>query len=186
MPTNPNVTHALAERHEALWIGLAALHRDVLALGAKRPGAAVSDAVRSRAEGLLSDCLPFLAQNRIRLPVAAPDMAGLAVQLGQGLAALEAWESQRSFVDPVLGCRMWRVTGARLPIMRLKPPAAALAKPRQDVEELREKLIKRIHGQRAQDFQNGFRAGQAARQGKPLAEIAQQYQQTYPRLRLLD
>ena len=176
----------MAERHEALWLSLTALHKDILALGAKKPDAPTSEPVRIAAEGLLSDCVPFGPSRRTRLPVAAADLAGLAVQLGQALSGLDAWESQRSFLDAQLGCRMWRVEGASLPIMRLKPPAAALPKAHRDIADLREKLARRIDGQRAGDFERGFQAGRAARQGKPLAEIAAEYQKTYPRLRLLD
>lgn len=181
-----HVTHALAERHEAVWLALAALHKDVLALGAKKLTAPVPEILRIAAEGLLSDCVPFGPSRRGRLPVAASDMGGLAVQLGQALARLDAWESQRSFLDPQLGCRMWLVAGTRLPIMRLRPPAAALPKAHRDMADLRQKLAQRIDGQRSGDFQRGFEAGRAARQGKPLAEIEAEFKRTYPRLRLLD
>ena len=39
-------TKAQAERHEALWLSLAALHKDTVALGAKKPNTPVSDALR--------------------------------------------------------------------------------------------------------------------------------------------
>lgn len=68
-------------------------------LGAKKPNADVSDALRISAEGLLSDCAPFIRQRGERLPVAAPDLMGLAAQLGQALAALEAWESRHTSWD---------------------------------------------------------------------------------------
>ena len=179
-------THPMAERHEALWLALAALHKDVLALGVKKLTAPVPDMLRIAAEGLLSDCVPFGPSRRGRLPVSAPDMGGLAVQLGQALAVLDAWESQRSFLDPRFKCRMWRVGGPRLPIMRLKPPAAALPEPRHNMADIREKLARLIDAQRAGDFQRGFRAGRTARQGQPLAEIEAEFQKSYPRLRLLD
>lgn len=183
----PKVTHAMAERHEALWLSLTALHKDVLALGAKRLTAPLPEILRIAGEGLLSDCVPFAPKSgrHTRLPVAASDLGGLAVQLGQALAMLDAWESQRSFFDAQLGCRMWRVEGPRQPIMRLKPPAAALP-PRRDMADLRDKLAQRIDGQRAADFQRGFEAGRAARSGKPVAEIVAEVQKSYPRLRLLD
>lgn len=178
-------THTLAERHEALWLSLTALHKDVLALGAKKLTAPVPEILRISVEGLLSDCLPFGASRRGKLPVAASDMGGLAVQLGQALAALEAWENQHSFVDPRFDCRMWRVKSGQLPVLRLKPPVAAMPVQR-DMSDLREKLARRIDGQRAGDFERGFQAGRAARNGMPLAEIEAEFKQTYPRLRLRD
>ena len=113
-------------------------------------------------------------------------MGGLAVQLGQALAQLEAWESQRSFFDPGFACRMGRVEGARQPIMRLKPPAAALPPPRRDMADLRAKLVRRIEGKVQGDFERGFRAGRQARDGRPVAEIEAEARQSYPRIRLLD
>ena len=108
-PRELRVTRAMAERHEALWLALTALHKDVLALGAKKAGAPVPDGLRVAAEGLLSDSAPFAPTRRGRLPVAAPDMASLAVQLGQALAGLAAWESRHSFIDARHNGRMWRV-----------------------------------------------------------------------------
>lgn len=183
--TPGHTTHTLAERHEALWLALTALHKDALALGAKKLTAPVPETLRISAEGLLSDCLPFGASRRGKLPVAASDMGGLAVQLGQALAALDAWENQHSFLDPRFDCRMWRVKNGQLPVLRLKPPAAAMPVQR-DMSDLREKLARRIDGKRQSDFQRGFEAGRAARNGQPLAEIEAEFKQTYPRLRLLD
>lgn len=178
-------TIALAEQHEALWLRVTALHKDSVALGAKKPDGAVPDSLRIAAEGLLYDCVPFGPHSRrSRLPVAARDMGGLAVQLGQALAGLDAWESQRSYLDPRFDCRMWRVKAGQLPIMRLKPPAGALPVHR-DISELRAKVVRRIEGKRQSDFERGFAAGRSAGQGRPLAEIEAEFRETYPRLRLL-
>lgn len=184
-PPPGKTTRAMAERHEALFLALTALHKDVLALGSKRPGAPVPQGLRIAAEGLLSDCAPFARGKGERLPVAAEDMAGLAVQLGRALAQLETWESQRSYVDARYNCRMWRATSGQQPIMRLKPPLAALPKEHLYIAELREKLVRRIENKATADLERGFRAGRAARQGKPLAEIEEEFKETYPRLRLL-
>jgi hypothetical protein len=128
-------TKPQADRHEALWLSLSALHKDTVALGAKKPNADVSDALRISAEGLLSDCAPFIRQRRERLPVAAPDLSGLAAQLGQALAALENWESRHTSWDERFNCRVWRLDRGYLPIMRLKPPAAALKAERTDIAD---------------------------------------------------
>lgn len=180
-------TKPQAERHEALWLSLAALHKDAVALGAKQPTAPVSDALRIRAEGLLSDCAAFTRQRGERLAVAAPDLMGLAAQLGQALAALESWESHHTGWDERFNCRIWSLSRGYLPIMRLKPPAAALKFKRDDVDVLRAKLDERFAGLRLRDFYNGFGAGRRAeRESRPLAEIEAEWHATYPRLRLFD
>lgn len=190
-PTPPlsegTTTKAQAERHEALWLNLSALHKDTVALGAKKPTAPVSDALRVSAEGLLADCAEFTRQRKERLPVAAPDLAGLAAQLGQALAALEGWESCHTSWDSRFNCRIWSLHRGYLPIMRLKPPAAALKFKRDDMDALRVKLDERFAGLRLRDFYNGFKAGRIAeREGLPLAEVEAEWQKTYPRLRLFD
>jgi hypothetical protein len=180
-------TKQQAERHEALWLSLAALHEDTVALGAKKPNAPVSDALRIAAEGLLSDCAVFTRRRGERLPVAAPDLAGLATQLGQALAALEGWESRHTTWDTRFNCRIWNLHRGYLPIMRLKPPAAALKFKRDDMDALRSKLGERFASLRLRDFYNGFNAGRLAeRDSQPLAEVEAEWQQTYPRLRLFD
>lgn len=147
----PRVTHALAERHEALWLSLAALHKDIAALAAKKPAAPVSEPVRITAEGLLSDCVPFIRRRSHRLPVAAGDLAGLAVQLGQALAGLEAWEAANSQWRADLNAFVWKVKAAEpLPVMRLRPrlvPANLTGPdPKRAAEsrKIRDKLVERI------------------------------------------
>ena len=185
-PDNPlRATHALAEHHEALWLSLTALHKDIVALGAKKPGAAVSEAVRIAAEGLLSDILPFTRQRGDRFPVAAADLGGLAVQLGQALAGLERWESLNTTWDERYKCRIWHVDGPYLPIMRLKPPAAALKHQRDDMSLIRAKLVLRLDQRTRGAYQEGFEAGRAARIGAPEPE-PEAAPQTYPRLSTLD
>lgn len=194
MPRNPDlptITPALAERHEALWLELAALHKDTLALGAKKPAAPVADAVRIRAQPLLSECAPFIRQRKERLPQAAETLAGLAVQLGQALAGLDAFESQRTEWDMRWKCRVWRVKGDPIPVRRLKPdvvPPKPLTAP--DGTPMREKLAKMIDNRWNAAFEQGFRAGRAARQGLPEAaggseaaangEVAADHTAAYP------
>jgi hypothetical protein len=166
-PREGYTTKPQAERHEALWLSLAALHKDTVALGAKRPNADVSDALRINTEGLLSDCAPFIRQRRERLPVAAPDLMGLAAQLGQALAALESWESRHTNWDERFNCRVWRLDRGYLPIMRLKPPAAALKAERTDMADLRDKLARRLEQRERGIYQKGYAAGLAARDSVP-------------------
>jgi hypothetical protein len=189
-PREGHTTRPLAERHEALWLRLAALHKDTVALGAKKPNADVSDALRISAEGLLSDCAPFIRQRGERLPVAALDLMGLAAQLGQALAALEAWESRHTSWDAQFNCRIWVLHSGYLPIMRLKPPAAALKFERTDPAEIRDKLTRLIEARRRAAYQEGFAAGRAARAGESSDDLAPPAEevaiQTYPRVRRFD
>lgn len=71
----PRVTHALAARHEALWLRLTALHAQIATVAARRPQAPVSGQTISVAEVLLRDAQVFLAQGD-SLPMAAPDHGG--------------------------------------------------------------------------------------------------------------
>jgi hypothetical protein len=169
MPNPETITRPQAERHEALWLALSALHKDIIALGAKRPDAPVSEPVRIAAEALLCDCAPFVRQRREKLPVAAPDLAGLAVQLGQALATLDAFQDRHTHAHAELNCPMWQVSGAPLPVMRLKPPAGALKSPykEDDIADIRRKLVIRFDQHDRGTFQRGFAAGLAARQGAP-------------------
>jgi hypothetical protein len=189
-PREGHTTRPQAERHEALWLSLAALHKDTVALGAKKPNADVSDALRISAEGLLSDCAAFTRQRKERLPVAAPDLMGLAAQLGQALAALEAWESRHTSWDAQFNCRIWVLHSGYLPIMRLKPPAAALKAERTNYAELREKLVRRMEQRERGMYQKGFEAGLAARAGEPsdapVPAAEEGASQTYPRVRRFD
>lgn len=166
MPAPPVVTHALAERHEALWLRLTALHKDLGGLAAKKPAAPVGEALRITAESLLSDCRPFAAGRGQRLPVAAPDNAGLLVQLGQALALLDGFEARHSFWSAGKSCRCWRVNQGDLPVLRLRPnlpPPATDARGR----NLRALLAKQLDQRWNGVYENGFAAGRAARQGPP-------------------
>lgn len=141
-----HTTTALAERHEALWLSLTALHKDIAALAAKKPGAPVSEPVRITTEGLLSDCVPFLRKRGNRLPVAAADLLGLSVQLGQALAAIERYELAHSGWDAEQHCFAWRVDGGSVPVRRLRPQVAGAAPgASREMEQLQEKLARRIN-----------------------------------------
>jgi len=163
-PAPPIVSHAMAERHEALWIRLTALHKDLGALAAKKPADPVGDPLRITAESLLSDCVPFVPGRSLRLPVAAPDHAGLLVQLGQALALLDAFEVQHSFWSADKACRCWRVSFGALPVARLRPnlpPPVTIDEGR----DLRDELARQMDQRWNRAFEEGFAAGRATRQG---------------------
>ncbi|MBD8066257.1 hypothetical protein IC608_12330 [Devosia sp. PTR5] len=139
-------TYARAERHEALWLRMTALHKAVTGLAGRRPEGKISEAVRVVAEGLLSDCTPFRVSGE-RLAVAAPDWAGLAVQLGQALAELDAFENRHAGWEPRLKCRAWRMKSGPVPVRRLRPEVTGEDHSYTPAEasELRRKLEARIN-----------------------------------------
>src|SRR5215217_1975385 len=96
-PEPLTITIPRAERHEALWLRMHALHKDICAIAAKKPEAPVGESERILAEGLIRDCGPFLTKPIDAMPVAALHYAGLAVQLGQFLARLEDFENRHAF-----------------------------------------------------------------------------------------
>jgi len=183
----PRITPSLAERHEALWLRLTTLHKDITAIAAKKPDAPVGDTERSIAEGLISECRPFLGSRNEKFPVAAQNFSGLAVQLGQVLAQLDDFENRHAAWDARNNCRCWRVEGEPLPIARLRPSIAIVPLTTANGEDLRAKLARRRHNHERQIFENGFQKGLSARHGPPQAphdtETVAEGSETYPRLR---
>lgn len=162
----PRITKRLAERHEALVVRLGALERQVTAIAARNPELAVAGDVRIAAEDLLRDCRAF-ARGLGALPPAAPSYGGLAVQLGDAEARLEAFELRHSVWDVAMKCRAWMLTdGTRQPVERHNPKPAVLPTPKESsarVEELHALFDKRI--ERAYD--NGYMDGYLAGKGEP-------------------
>lgn len=168
MPTSlPQISHFLAERHEALWLRLSALHKDISAIAAKKPEAPVGNTERATVEGLISDCRPFLQKPADRLPVAAQNFAGLAVQLGQVLAMLEDFENRHAFWDGKAGCRCWRTAGASLPVARLRQAVPPFELKTYKGRDMRAALEKLLDAKESRVYEEGFAAGRAARLGPP-------------------
>ena len=163
----PQITHPLAERHEALWLRVHTLHKDICTLAAKKPEAPVGNTERAVAEGLISDCRPFLSKRKDTLPVAAQNFAGLAVQLGQVLAQLEDFENRHAYWHGKQACRCWRVGGDPLPIGRLRQNVAIVPLTTHNGEDMRAKLAQRMENRDRRLFENGFQKGLSARQGPP-------------------
>lgn len=163
----PQISHPLAERHEALWLRLSTLHKDICAIAAKKPEAPVGNTERATAEGLISDCRPYLRKPVDRLPVAAETFAGLAVQLGQVLALLEDFENRHAYWHGKHACRVWRVAGEPLPVARLRQEVAPFELKTFKGRNMREELAKLMAAQDSSHYERGFAAGRAARQGPP-------------------
>ncbi|HTN63121.1 MAG TPA: hypothetical protein VL147_16485 [Devosia sp.] len=151
----------------------------------------VSATARKLAEALLFDARRFIGP-RGAMPVAAPDLAGLASQLGQALAGLEAYEGQHSVWDDVGKCFVWALPEQQtLPVKRLKPKVAP--RPARDTAKmtlLRHKLARRMDARIEQEYERGLRDGlvQAARMqadAEAETEAEPAPPQTYPRLQNL-
>jgi hypothetical protein len=109
----PTVTLREAEAHETLLLRLEALLGELRPLAARHPLAAVPAPLIALSESLLFDARAFTPRRRREaLPAAAPDFSGLVVQLGQALAALDAFEARRSFWSAGRAAFVWRL-GAR-------------------------------------------------------------------------
>lgn len=159
-------SHGMAARHEALFLRLTALHKDVTALATRRGRGELPETVRIVAESLIAECAPY-RDTRDRLPVAAPDLAGLCVQLGQVLAQLADYEHRHTLWDAAEACWVWQLADTTVPVRRLKPRSKmSAAEPRND--DLREKLGRMILVRRNQAYELGFEAGRAARIGPPV------------------
>lgn len=163
----PRTTHSLAERHEALWLRLTTLHKDISTLAAKKPDAAVGGSERAVAEALIAEARPFLVEAKNRLPVASPLLAGLAVQLGQVLAQMENFENRHAFWDAAQGVRCWRLTDDSLPIGRLRQVGKGIQAEAQGDSNMRETFMRLMKNRERFLYQEGFRKGQAARLGPP-------------------
>ena len=168
------ITVKRAEAHEALHLKLETMVRLAAGVGARQPLAPVPDEVRIRAESLLYDCRPFSlvggtarGGRRGGVEPAAPTYGGLSAQLGEALAALDAFEDRHTHWDPALKCVVWRVNGPPLPVQRLNPtPAAPPPRDRQDTL-IKRKLIDLITRGREGAYDNGYRAGYLAGAGEP-------------------
>jgi hypothetical protein len=165
--TQTQITIPLAERHEALWLRLEKLHKDITAIAAKKPDALVGDAERSVAEGLIRECRPFIKRPIDAMPAAALHFAGLSVQLGQFLARLEDFENRHAYWHAKLEARVWRVAGGTVPVRRLRQELAPYEHTTYQGRDLRSELVKRMDAKEHRVFEAGFAAGRAARQGPP-------------------
>jgi len=185
------VTARTAARHEAVYLRLQALLKQTQAIAAKRPEALLPEATRILAEGLLFDARPFLsgARRRRDWPAVSADQAGLAVQLGQVQAGLEAFEIAHTSWNTKLGCLLWLASDARdLPVRRLRPKLALNEAETTKMQQLRHLLARRIDARAEGHYDRGYRDGalQARAAHAAGAEGDADAPQTYPRLRQLD
>ena len=153
MPTIPHqtlLTRRKADAHEALFLRLAALTKQVEAMAARRPLAPVPEQLVTLAEGALYEARQFgQRRQRRELPVAAPHCGGLAAQLGTALAGLVAFEARHSRWDSGLKAQLWVIKGERVPVpvRRLRPKLdTAIQEARdKDMDQLQASIERRIN-----------------------------------------
>jgi hypothetical protein len=147
---------ARAARYEVLAGRIEALVKQLEPVARTKPGQEVSAPVRSLAEDLLFEAREFRARGERRgLVAAAPDYAGLFVQLGQALAMLERWRAR----NPASG----------------QPPEPA--SDGADIGDIRRKLALRIERHEAGIFDAGRRAALAE-----IGSVDQELKDSYPRI----
>jgi hypothetical protein len=165
------ITPERATLHEALFLKLGRLLQQAEAIAARRPSAPLPAETRAAAETLLYETERFLVprqRNRV-LPPAADTFGGLATQLGQAVARLDAFEASHSAWNPQLKCIAWHapMTGA-LPVRRLRPEVVAVFNPEADKKRSAE-IRRMIAGRMRERYADGYVKGvKDAQNGTPM------------------
>jgi hypothetical protein len=165
----PTVTPLMAERHERLVLRLDALLRELRPLAVRHPEAPGNESLRATAEALLFDiCRLLPRRGRVPFPAAAETLAPLVVQLGQAMAALDAFEVRHSLWSAKDQAYVWRLGAGRgQPVARLRPRLAPPAEgDRRGNERLRRELIRRIEAKADEAYARGYADAQS---GKPVS-----------------
>jgi hypothetical protein len=151
-----------AAAHEALYLRLERLTRQVETIAARKPEATVPAETRVLAETLLREAQRFLSKASIerRSIIISHDLAGLATELGQALARLDLFETRHSAWSGEHNCFVWRLRHEEIaPVARLRPKAVGLAKSaeekRQD-QHIRSELTRLIHAKVSDAYEAGY------------------------------
>ena len=186
----PVLTRARAAAHETLFTKLDALTRQAEAIAARRPAAAVPAETRAAAEALLYDAQLVLKLSHPKrrrlwgrgLPAAAGTFAGLATQLGQALAGLDAFEAAHSRWNTDLKCFAWQLDGEPLPVRRLRPElllAAGSERESREADMMRRKIVARFEERYDEGFEAGLKAArETPRSAPPSASATSEIQKT--------
>jgi hypothetical protein len=160
------ITRARAERHEEVFLRLTRLLKQVDAMAVRRPEGLVSDALRQAAADVLFEAGRFRARAaKAPLVEPAPHLSGLAAQLGQAQARMEAFEIRHSFFEASQNCFIW-ATGPLLPYLpikrlRAKYPVNAAATHDGELERKKQEFWRLIASQRDTYYDIGYEAGRA-------------------------
>ncbi len=162
--TSSKLTRRKADRHEAVYVRLARLARQIEAMALRQPALGVPDSLRVAAETLLYDLAPFLPGPR-GLGAAAPDMAGLAAQLGQGLAGLDVFEAVNTAWNPEIKARVWLLPGKPLVVRRHHPATTRIEtdQQRQAMTAMRSTVYAQLNRKAAQSYREGYEDGSTGR-----------------------
>jgi len=172
MPKSRSVlTRRRAEAHEALWPRLAVLSRQVEAMALRHPGAAIPAATLALARRLIGEAQAFSRQPLPRPgpEAAAGEAAGLAAQLGQALATLDAFEVANSHWEPGMACIVWTLRDQPLPVARLRQKVARplqTEKDRREHERMRDAILRRIEERADNAYAEGYAHGAAGQPSK--------------------
>jgi hypothetical protein len=173
------IDKALAAAHEALYLKLGRLTRQVETLAARKPDAALPAEMRTLAETLLRQARQFPPRGTLERGsiVKAGDLAGLATELGQGLAKLDLFEAAHSVWSVEHNCFVWKLRqDVVAPVARLRPKAVGFAKSAEEQrldEHIKRELIRRINAKVSDAYEAGFadcQNGLLANPPKPWSE----------------
>ena len=164
--TDHPLTKTKAEAHEALYPALARLTAQLEAMAIRKPAAPVPAATRAIAEDLLFEAQAFgwarAGRTPRGLPEPATDIAGLATQLGQALAILEAFELAHASWNADLNAFAWHVEGTSMPLKRLRQmPAAPKQSPKDERRKInyRKEVLRRFDIKIEEAYERGLRDG---------------------------
>jgi hypothetical protein len=151
-----------ATAHEALYLRLDRLVRQVEALAARKPDAAVPAATQRLAAVLMSEVGRFHLEatlDRGSNP-GAKDLAGLATELGQALARLDLFETAHSVWSVEHNCFVWQLRRDELaPVARLRQKATGFAKSAKEKKEgqrIRRELYRLMDAKVSTAYEQGY------------------------------
>lgn len=157
------LTRTKAEAHEALYPALEKLTAQMEAMAARKPAAPVPPAARAVAADLLFDAQRFgwnpPHRTKRPLPEPAADVGGLATQLGQALALLDAYEAAHCVWNADLKCFVWETQGAPLPVRRLRQEPARPQLTERDKrrsEQRRVEIKRKIEAKAEESYDRGY------------------------------
>ncbi|MDB5538555.1 MAG: hypothetical protein JWQ89_282 [Devosia sp.] len=171
-PTTP-LTRETILAHERLHPRIAALLKQVERVAARRPAQPVPEESLKLSRTLCREAAKLLGREGRGIGVPAGpagpglDHGGLAVALGQAIAALEAFEAEHSGQSKKLGHAIWQIDGPPMPVTRLLPKGhgGKEVKTRDpEAERNRREVYRLIMGRFKAGYDEGY---QAAMDGKP-------------------
>lgn len=164
----PTITTARAARHEALYLRLVALEKQVTPIAGKKPELALPGSVLGAARDLLVQVQALLGkrQKLMGVPGGGMDYATLGIALAEARTALDAFEAAHTYWDHGRKCLVWVIEpGEAQPVKRLLPPEGeSKPAPNPESERARKELTRLIIARYSAGYDQGY---QDASEGKP-------------------